>query len=56
MNIEKISYTPEMVDGLHQSVMLYKALLDQAKEETDSIKKAYELADHVYQNMIRSVQ
>ena len=56
MNIEKISYTPEMVDGLHQSVMLYKALLDQAKEETDSIEEAYELADHVYQNMIRSAQ
>ena len=56
MYIEKIFYTPEMVDGLHQSIMLYKALLDQAKEETDSIAEAYELADHVYQNMIRSAQ
>ncbi len=56
MDIEKISYTPEMVDGLRQSVMLYKALLDQAKKETGSIEEAFELADHVYQNMIRSAQ
>lgn len=56
MDIKKISYMLEMVDGLHQSVMLYKALLDQAKEETDSIAEAYELSDHVYQNMIRSAQ
>ena len=56
MDIEKISYTPEMVDGLRQSVMIYKALVDQAKEETDSIEEAYELADRVYQNMLRSAQ
>lgn len=56
MDIEKISYTSEMVDGLRQSVMIYKVLLDQAKEETDSIEEAYELADRVYQNMLRSAQ
>lgn len=56
MYIEKISYTPEMVDGLRQSVMTYKVLLDQAKEETNSIEEAYELADRVYQNMLRSAQ
>lgn len=56
MYIEKISYTPEMVDSLRQSVMIYKALLDQSKEETGSIEDAYELADRVYQNMLRSAQ
>lgn len=56
MDIEKISYTPEMVDGLHQSVMFYKAILDQAKKEASSSKEAYEIADHVYQGMLKSAQ
>lgn len=56
MYIEKVSYTPEMVDGLRQSVMIYKVLLEQSKEETGSIEDAYELADRVYQNMLRSAQ
>lgn len=32
MDIEKISYTPEMVDGLHQSVMLYKSFARSGEE------------------------
>lgn len=53
MKIEHISYTAEMVDGLHQSVMLYKALLEQAKKETASDQEAYEIADHVFRNMMK---
>ena len=53
MNIEHISYTAEMIDGLHQSVMLYKALLEQAKKETASDQEAYEIADHVFKNMMQ---
>lgn len=53
MDIEHISYTAEMIDGLHQSVMLYKALLEQAKKEASSDKEAYEIADHVFKNMMQ---
>lgn len=56
MNIENISYTPGVIDSLHQSVMLYKALLEQAKKETKSSEEAYELADHVFKNMLQSSQ
>lgn len=53
MDIEHISYTAEMIDGLHQYVMLYKALLEQAKKESSSDKEAYEIADHVFKNMMQ---
>lgn len=56
LDIKNVSYTPEVISGLHQSVMLYKALLEQAKKETKSSEEAYELADHVFKNMLQSSQ
>lgn len=52
-NIESVSFTPDVIDAYHQSVMLYKVVLEQAKKETDTDEQAYDLADHVFQNLLR---
>ncbi len=54
MFIEKMSYTPGMVDGLRQMVMIYSVLLDSARNETKSEVEAYKMADHVFTSILSS--
>ncbi len=54
MFIEKMSYTPGMVDGLRQIVIIYSVLLDSARKEAKSEVEAYKMADHVYTGILGS--
>lgn len=54
MFIEKMSYTPGMIDGLHQMVMIYSVLLDSARKEAKSEVEAYKMADHAFTCLMRS--
>ncbi len=54
MFIEKMSYTPGMVDELRQMVMIYSVLLDSARKETESEVEAYKMADHVFVGILSS--
>ena len=54
MFIEKMSYTPGMIDGLHQMVMIYSVLLDSARKEAKSEVEAYKMADHVFTDILSS--
>ena len=51
---EKMSYTPGMIDGLHQMVMIYSVLLDSARKEAKSEVEAYKMADHVFTDILSS--
>ena len=53
MFIEKMSYTPGMVDGLRQMVMIYSVLLNARKEAKSEIE-AYKMADHVFTGILSS--
>ena len=54
MFIENMSYTPGMIDGLHQMVMIYSVLLDSARKEAKSEVEAYKMADHVFTDILSS--
>ena len=54
MFIEKMSYTPGMIDGLHQMVMIYSVLLDSARKDAKSEVEAYKMADHVFTDILSS--
>lgn len=54
MFIVKMSYTPDIKDGFHQMVMMYKEMLDSARKETESEDEAYKLADHAFTCLMRS--
>ena len=54
MFIEKMSYTPGMIDGLHQMVMIYSVLLDSARKEAKSEVEAYKMEDHVFTDILSS--
>jgi len=54
MFIEKMSYTPGMVDGLRQMVMIYSVLLDSARKEAKPEAEAYKMADHVFPDILSS--
>ena len=54
MFIEKVSYTPGMVDGLRQMVMIYSVLLNSARKEAKSEAEAYKMADHVFTGILSS--
>lgn len=54
MFIEKMSYTPGMIDALRQMVMIYSVLLDSARKEAKSEAEAYKMADHVFTGILGS--
>ena len=54
MFIEKMFYTPGMVDGLRQMVMIYSVLLNSARKEVKSEVEAYKMADHVFIGILSS--
>ena len=54
MSIEKMSYTPGMIDALRQMVMIYSVLLDSARKEAKSEAEAYKMADHVFTGILSS--
>lgn len=56
MFIEGMSYTPVMLDGLRQTIMIYSALLESARKETRSEAEAYKITDHVFIDLLTSQQ